>query len=151
MVRGIEKTKLLQLDALYNVLLQAAEPTVHTVDFSNTSETFEQLRKSIEAYFECEPSQMTSFLERLLPEKLESPVLQSKWDAISRDIRTMLGLHHDIAFNGRSLARIFHGIDSPCFPAMVWGRDRRFWRRYLDVDFDKLCQFATAEIIRYRT
>ncbi|XP_022082342.1 ATP-dependent DNA helicase Q4-like [Acanthaster planci] len=66
------------------------------------------------------------------------------------DVRQFLGLHTDRSFSGRAVARIFHGIASPCYPAQVWGRDRRFWRAHLDVDFNLLLQIATEEILRLR-
>ena len=151
MVQEQEKTRLLQLDALYNILSKNLHSTYHDIVSNTDPSADKHLRESIQEYFECRPSEMRALLERLSPEKIEIPVPECKWNAISRDTRTMLGLHHDVMFSGRALARIFHGIDSPCYPAVVWGRDRRFWRRYLDVDFNDLRIFITEEIIKYRT
>ena len=151
MVQTHERNRLLQLDALYNLFDNASRQMHPTTDGENGPKSDTELRKSIEEYFECESTEMNQFLERLCPNNIEIPVPEHKWDAISRDVRNMLGLHHDMTFTGRALARIFHGIDSPCYPATVWGRDRRFWRRYLDVNFHELSKFITAEIIRYRT
>lgn len=39
---------------------------------------------------------------------------------------------------------------SPCFPAQVYGRDRRFWRKYLHFDFHRLARLATEEILASR-
>ncbi|XP_064364024.1 ATP-dependent DNA helicase Q4 isoform X3 [Dromaius novaehollandiae] len=39
---------------------------------------------------------------------------------------------------------------SPCYPAQVYGRDRRFWRKYLHFDFNKLARLATEEILGSR-
>lgn len=36
---------------------------------------------------------------------------------------------------------------SPCFPAQVYGRDRRFWRKYLHLSFHALIKLATEEIL----
>ena len=69
---------------------------------------------------------------------------------VRADVRQFISLHHDRTFTGRAVARIFHGIPSPCFPAQVWGRDRRFWRRHLDYDFSKLLKIATEEVLRMR-
>ena len=66
------------------------------------------------------------------------------------DVRQFVGLHDERSWTGRAVARIFHGIASPCFPAEVWGRDRRFWRRHLDFDFNKIVKIATKEILRMR-
>jgi len=48
---------------------------------------------------------------------------------------------------GRVIARVFQGIDSPRYPATVWGHVRKFWRRHLDVDFHQLRKMATREIL----
>lgn len=37
---------------------------------------------------------------------------------------------------------------SPCYPAQVFGRDQRFWRRYLQLSFQSLMRLATEELIR---
>uniref|UniRef100_UPI00358FECFA ATP-dependent DNA helicase Q4 isoform X2 n=1 Tax=Myxine glutinosa TaxID=7769 RepID=UPI00358FECFA len=71
-------------------------------------------------------------------------------DSIRRDIQTFVGLHHDRTFTPRAVVRIFHGIDSPCFPAKVWGRDRRYWRRHLDFDFHRLLVLTREEITGFR-
>lgn len=67
------------------------------------------------------------------------------------DIRGFYNLYgQEHALTGRAIARIFHGIASPCFPATTWGRVRRFWRSHLDVDFNALMKIATRELIAYR-
>lgn len=37
---------------------------------------------------------------------------------------------------------------SPRYPAQVYGRDRRFWRRFLHLSFQALMRIATEEILR---
>ena len=70
---------------------------------------------------------------------------------ISRDVRNLVGLHSDRDFTGRAIAKIFSGISSPCYPAEVWGRkSNTTWRKYIAVDFDKLCQLATQELLAMR-
>uniref|UniRef100_A0A8C9U2N2 DNA 3'-5' helicase n=1 Tax=Scleropages formosus TaxID=113540 RepID=A0A8C9U2N2_SCLFO len=69
-------------------------------------------------------------------------------DQIRADIRSFLSSRSDEKFSGRAVARIFHGIGSPCYPAQVFGRDRRFWRRYIQFDFNEIIRLATQEIIR---
>lgn len=67
------------------------------------------------------------------------------------DIRQLISLHgHEHRFNGRAVARIFHGISSPCFPAQTWGRARRFWRSNMNLDFNFLVRLAVQEIIKLR-
>lgn len=36
---------------------------------------------------------------------------------------------------------------SPCYPAQVYGRDQRFWRRYLHLSFHALQRLATEEVL----
>ncbi|KAJ3609743.1 hypothetical protein NHX12_024254 [Muraenolepis orangiensis] len=39
---------------------------------------------------------------------------------------------------------------SPCYPAQTYGRDRRYWRKYIKFDFNQLIRLATQEIIRFK-
>uniref|UniRef100_A0A4X1UKT3 DNA 3'-5' helicase n=1 Tax=Sus scrofa TaxID=9823 RepID=A0A4X1UKT3_PIG len=70
------------------------------------------------------------------------------WEAqIRRDIRHLLSSWPEQQFSGRAVARVFHGIGSPRYPAQVYGRDRRFWRKYLHLNFHALMHLATEEIL----
>ncbi|XP_036159696.1 ATP-dependent DNA helicase Q4 isoform X2 [Myotis myotis] len=73
--------------------------------------------------------------------------LQDWEDQIRRDVRHFLSSWPEQQFSGRAVARIFHGIGSPCFPAQVYGRDQRFWRKYLHLNFHALIKLATEEIL----
>ncbi|KAL1767571.1 ATP-dependent DNA helicase Q4 [Sigmodon hispidus] len=73
--------------------------------------------------------------------------LQDWEDHIRRDIRQLLSLRPEERFSGRAVARIFHGIASPCYPAQVFGQDRRFWRKYLHLNFHALMRLATEELL----
>lgn len=63
------------------------------------------------------------------------------------DIQLMMGMYPDNQFTGRAIARVFHGIGSPCYPADVWG-SCPFWRKHLDYDFYHVCNIATKQIIQ---
>ena len=54
---------------------------------------------------------------------------------------------HEVKLNGIVIARIFHGIASPKFPAEVWGRNRNFWRSHFDFDFETIIKYATQQLI----
>ncbi|KAM9776242.1 ATP-dependent DNA helicase Q4 isoform X1 [Syngnathus typhle] len=69
---------------------------------------------------------------------------------IRADIRSFLSIRSDEKFSGRAIARIFHGIGSPCYPAQMYGRDRRYWRKYIQFDFNQLIKLATQAIIEYK-
>ncbi|XP_066531335.1 ATP-dependent DNA helicase Q4 [Hoplias malabaricus] len=71
-------------------------------------------------------------------------------EQIRADVRGFLANRSDERFSGRAVARIFHGIGSPRYPAQTYGRDRRYWRKYIHFDFNELIRLATQEIIRTR-
>ncbi|XP_017794163.1 PREDICTED: ATP-dependent DNA helicase Q4 [Habropoda laboriosa] len=68
---------------------------------------------------------------------------------IASDVRNLIMSYRDNNFTGRAVARIFHGIQSPNYPAYVWHKCR-FWRAHLSFDFSVLCQIATREILASR-
>lgn len=61
----------------------------------------------------------------------------------------MISMYRDNNFTARAIARIFHGIQSPNYPAVIWGRCK-YWRAHLKSDFNAICKIATQEIIRMR-
>ncbi|XP_015585823.1 ATP-dependent DNA helicase Q4 [Cephus cinctus] len=68
---------------------------------------------------------------------------------IISDIRSLISSYRDNNFTGRAVARIFHGIQSPNYTALVWSRCR-FWRAHLGANFNLICQIATREILAMR-
>jgi len=69
---------------------------------------------------------------------------------IKSQVRVFVQTHADHNWHGRAVARIFHGIASPNFPAKQWGRVFRYWRSYLDVDFNLLRVLAREAILEMR-
>lgn len=55
----------------------------------------------------------------------------------------------DVKLNGSVIARIFHGIGTPRFPAEIWGRNRIFWRCHLDFDFEQIVKLATEQLLNF--
>eukprot|EP00058_Branchiostoma_floridae_P014373 XP_002599861.1 hypothetical protein BRAFLDRAFT_95551 [Branchiostoma floridae] len=108
----------------------------------------EQLKVTLREYFEKEPTLNVS--SDSCEEEEEEQVPLKNEGQVRADIRSFVCLHHDRNFTGRAIARIFHGISSPCYPAQVWGRDRRYWRSHLDVDFNQLRRLAVEELVRIR-
>jgi ATP-dependent DNA helicase Q4 len=68
---------------------------------------------------------------------------------IINDIRQMIAMYPDSNFSGRALARIFHGISSPCNPAVIWGRCK-YWRAHTKANFNRMVALGNAEIVRMR-
>lgn len=68
---------------------------------------------------------------------------------IMNDIQTMIARYPENNFTGRSIARIFHGVQSPVFPAVIWSRCN-FWRAHLKTDFNHIVKLANAVILKIR-
>lgn len=65
------------------------------------------------------------------------------------DVRTMIDRYPDNQFTGRTIARIFHGVPSPVYPAQIWFRCN-YWRVHTHVDFNRIVALANAEIVKRR-
>jgi len=68
---------------------------------------------------------------------------------IAVDVRSLIIRYRDTKFTGRAIARIFHGIQSPNYPALIWNRCR-FWRIHIAADFNTICKIADREILALR-
>lgn len=68
---------------------------------------------------------------------------------IVSDIRQMIGMYPDNNFSGRALARLFHGISSPCYPAVIWGRCK-YWRAHTNVNFSRIVALSNCEFVKMR-
>lgn len=71
-------------------------------------------------------------------------------ECIISDIYTMISRYPENNFTGRSLARIFHGVQSPVFPAVIWSRCK-YWRAHLKTDFNHIVNLANSVILKLRT
>uniref|UniRef100_A0A1B6C918 DNA 3'-5' helicase n=2 Tax=Clastoptera arizonana TaxID=38151 RepID=A0A1B6C918_9HEMI len=146
------------LDSLYNrvklqetIALKSLEIVYQTFDkvsFNSVEECIDEvdlkhseiLKSKVREYFSGE-----AYMNDLpLPE--ETLVNE---DQIVTDIRDLIRSYKDCNFTGRAVARIFHGIQSPNFPAVVWYRCH-YWRQHLDQDFNLLCKIATRELLLMR-
>lgn len=68
---------------------------------------------------------------------------------IASDIRQMISMYPDNNFSGRALARLFNGISSPCYPAVIWSRCK-YWRAHMHVNFSRLVALGNAEVVKMR-
>ncbi|XP_078086752.1 ATP-dependent DNA helicase Q4 [Mustelus asterias] len=150
-VQTLEKTALHRLRACFK--------SFHSVAFKNCSmcadavsvEKSSCLKQLLKDYFDQKNDQSQSTNCQEQEEDELNRVKMKDWEsAVRADICQFLCIRHDEKFSGRAIARIFHGIDSPCYPAKVYGRDRRFWRKYLHFDFNETMRMATEEIIRMK-
>ncbi|XP_046604660.1 ATP-dependent DNA helicase Q4 isoform X1 [Neodiprion virginianus] len=138
-----QRTSLCQLESIYSALTEVGVDSVRqcqelTEELTIKSDT---LKTTIRSYFQSEnPMENTDLT-------LETKLLNE--DQIASDVRSLVQCYRDNNFTGRAVARIFHGIQSPNYPAMVWSRCR-FWRAHLASNFELICQVATREILAMR-
>ncbi|NXF41850.1 RECQ4 helicase, partial [Nyctibius bracteatus] len=144
-----EKTALAQLRACVQAFQSVAFQTCGPHPADEEEERSSRLKALLSDYFEKEPIGQQGGCEEEEEEEEEEDL--SDWESqIRSDVRRFLSIRHDEKFSGRAVARIFHGIGSPCFPAHIYGRDRRFWRKHLAFDFHRLARLATEEILATR-
>uniref|UniRef100_A0A667X7H7 DNA 3'-5' helicase n=1 Tax=Myripristis murdjan TaxID=586833 RepID=A0A667X7H7_9TELE len=134
-----ERTQLFQLTACFKAFQSVAFRSVTScVDDLDDSRSL-QLKNLLAEYFDKRR------------DRDHTLALLLDWeDQIRADIRSFLANRSDEKFSGRAVARIFHGIGSPCYPAQTYGKDRRYWRKYIQFDFNQLIRLATQEIIRFK-
>ncbi|NXJ87180.1 RECQ4 helicase, partial [Trogon melanurus] len=141
-----EKTALAQLRAAFRAFRSVAFQTCGPHPEEEEEERSARLKALLGDYFEkaehgCEEDE---------EEEEEEDPSDAEESRVRADVRNFLAVRRDERFTGRAVARIFHGIGSPCFPAEIYGRDRRFWRKHLAFDFHRLARLATEEILACR-
>ncbi|XP_025115631.1 ATP-dependent DNA helicase Q4-like isoform X3 [Pomacea canaliculata] len=104
------------------------------------------LKKYLDDYFD-EADEEKDGLVNLSVEEPDACSLGQLTSDIRLFIQTYGGEH---ILSARSIARVFHGIDSPRFPAAVWGRVRRFWRSHLHVHFHVVLREAGTQLLLLR-
>ncbi|XP_029701297.1 ATP-dependent DNA helicase Q4-like [Takifugu rubripes] len=141
-VQKQEKTRLYQLTACFKAFKSVAFQTVSCCKDELDDGRSLRLKSLLSEYFDkrCERSGVPA------PEDCEGfdkyKILDWE-DQIRADIRGFLASRSDEKFSGRAVARILHGIGSPCYPAQIYAKDRRYWRKYIQFDFNQLIRLAT--------
>ncbi|XP_046388229.1 ATP-dependent DNA helicase Q4 [Ischnura elegans] len=133
-----EEASLKQLNTILSALNMVSHKTCKECSDEVDEERSNKLKDYINKYFREEIQVDLPPAENLSNEGL-----------VRDDIRQLVCSFRDQSFTGRAVARILHGISSPCFPAYVWGRTR-FWRLHLPSDFRTICKVATDEILKLR-
>lgn len=134
-----ETNEIQQLQRVHQALLSVSHSTSSSccddVDLAKS----DKLRSFIQDYFE----------EIGAPQAIEGPdqCPENQEQCIRSDIRSLILNYRDQTFTARSIARILHGISSPCFPAEVWGKARKHWRAQLHQDFNVLVKMAAQELL----
>ena len=139
-VTSLEKRGLEDLEMLSRIFLNVAcnyqDEYVDTVNETRSS----TLHKCLANYFDHH----TMPVPRLQENATNTVQLSISAQVAYSDICHFIKIYgSDYNLTGRTIARIFHGIDSPNFPAVTWGKVRKYWRCHLDVDFNELRCLAT--------
>ncbi|VVC86734.1 unnamed protein product [Leptidea sinapis] len=142
LVTNQERRALYQLEEIHNTFKQLCTYSCERMNFTEEvlQEKSDALKKVIDNYFE----RTETVAEMMVLEKRPINVEQ-----VTSDVRALIATYKDCSFTGRSVARIFQGISSPNYPALVWGRCR-YWRSHLSEDFNELVQIATRQIIQMK-
>ncbi|XP_023200237.1 ATP-dependent DNA helicase Q4 isoform X1 [Xiphophorus maculatus] len=148
-VQDQEKTQLYQLTACFKAFKSVAFQTVTSCLDDLDENRSLQLKNLLSEYFDKRRDRDHSLRPEDLEELDKYKLLD--WESQIRvDIRGFLANRSDEKFSGRAVARILHGIGSPCYPAQIYGKDRRFWRKYIHFDFNQLIRLATQEILHFK-
>ncbi|KAK7862026.1 hypothetical protein R5R35_002163 [Gryllus longicercus] len=138
-VESQERACLLQLQYAFDAFKSVAyKSCIECMDSSEESRS-DGLKKQIREYFELQSLNFDMKIKEALMHE----------DQVIADTRQLVCSYPDTTFTGRQVARIFHGIESPCFPARSWGRCK-YWRAHLNEDFKLLVKVATREILSLR-
>ncbi|XP_049874055.1 ATP-dependent DNA helicase Q4 [Pectinophora gossypiella] len=137
-----EKTMLYQLEESHQAFSKFGNYSIESCNLPDDilKEKSNELKHTIRTYFQRENNISTDVSLQERPLDAER--------AIS-DVRALISSYKDCTFTGRSIAKIFQGISSPNYPAIVWGRCK-FWRSHIHEDFYGLMKVATQQIIQMK-
>lgn len=144
-----EKTRLYQLEecgrAFRNLGNDSSTRTQHGEEEDHNDEAIlkkksNDLKATIRSYFSTDHTLTDNITLEKRPLNVEG---------VESDVRSLLSCYKDCNFTGRAVARIFQGISSPNFPAIVWGRTR-YWRSHIHEDFNGLVKIATQQIMQMK-
>lgn len=135
-----EKKALNQLQILSRTVLAAVKPTFKSCITDEISENEKALKTQIREYFNDEET-LTSLND--------VQTIDVNEERIAADTRALVFMYRDNVFSGKAVAKIFFGIQSPNYPAVIWGRCK-FWRSHLNGDFHTICKIATKQILEMR-
>ncbi|RUS20545.1 hypothetical protein BC937DRAFT_94980 [Endogone sp. FLAS-F59071] len=124
-----------------------------------THDRFETMKRGIEEYFDREvPDVVTCDRNLIKTGIMDTAVMeaQKKWkSSLEIDVKVFVNQNADVITAGRTVARIFHGLSSPRFPALDWYAKNlyknQYWGKYADYDFDEIVRSAQVAIVQKRT
>ncbi|XP_064610568.1 ATP-dependent DNA helicase Q4-like [Liolophura sinensis] len=149
-VKRQERTELRQLKQLHTALTSVSHKAYWMCADEVDLKRDQKLKSIIDQYFENQSKPDEENLQEEQQEEL-AQVDSTTLNQLQADIRSFIHTYSvDHSLNGRVIARIFHGIPSPCFPAPVWGRVRRYWRTYMHLDFNLVMKMAAETMVKMR-
>ncbi|XP_059053857.1 ATP-dependent DNA helicase Q4 [Achroia grisella] len=137
-----EKTMLYQVEEIYKAFTTVAFYSFENLQSCGTSLDVKsnELKCIIKKYFQRNEA---------LPVDITFEQRPLDVNRVTSDIRALMSSYKDCNFTGRSIARIFQGISSPNYPAIVWGRTK-FWRSHIHEDFYGIIKIATQQILEMK-
>ncbi|KAJ0178284.1 hypothetical protein K1T71_006107 [Dendrolimus kikuchii] len=138
-----EKTRLYQLEECGKAFMKLSnDSTKRSEDDCEIilNAKSNELKATIRSYFNRDHTLTNNVTFEKRPLNVEN---------IASDVRSLVSSYKDCSFTGRSIARIFQGISSPNFPAIVWGRTK-YWRSHIHEDFNGLIKVATQQIMQMK-
>ncbi|XP_029668256.1 ATP-dependent DNA helicase Q4 [Formica exsecta] len=141
--RSQESSCLQQLELISLAFDKISVPTIKDclILDDDVMKRAEELKNIIREYFQSDSplnNVDTDFQDKVANE-----------EHIAADVRNLIIRYRDTKFTGRAVARIFHGIQSPNYPALIWSKCS-FWRVHIAADFNVICKIATREILALR-
>lgn len=135
--------------ALYRIVSENAFRSVHEYLHSDQMETkSNSLKELFNRYFNNRLD-LDEFTQnaKLDYETNQNP--ESEKHAVANIKKFIYTYEKETKLTGTVIARIFHGISTPKYPAEVWGRNRNFWRAHLDIEFERLTKLCTQQLLNY--
>lgn len=139
-----EKARLYQLEECSRAFKTLGNNSLENSNLRDDNilmEKSNELKKTIRHYFQR---------ENCLPVDVELEIRPLDEERIANDVRALIASYKDCTFTGRSIAKIFQGISSPNFQAIVWGRCK-FWRSHIKEDFNGIIKIATQQLIQMKS
>lgn len=117
-----------KVDAMWNLVLKSTA-------LNSLEDCEKEAMRCIQAYFE----------EDAVQESFPPAAKPAETRLLSTDIRAFFSKFGESVKTPRQVARIFHGIPSPQFPALQWSQNG-FWGRRRRCDFNEIIRSAKQVI-----
>ena len=140
-----EKTELYDLQRVFRSFNSVASQSYKECAEEASTALSDKLKNFVSEYFGERVKTFEDLTKRRPP-----PLSPHDEARVKAEVMQFVGTHSDHRWHGRAVARVFHGIGSPCFPATQWGRVHRYWRSHLQIDFNVLCRLAREAILSSR-